>query len=218
MSRSLFDPPVGQFPVALPLFPLSGTVLLPGGKLPLNIFEPRYLAMIGDALKSERMIGMVQPREGQEKAQNPSVYRTGCVGRITSFAETDDGRYLVTLSGLCRFDIAEELEPQHGYRRVRVDFAPYRADLEEAPDGAIDRRRLLDSLRAYFKAQAIKADWKAIEESSDERLVSTLAMVCPFQPNEKQALLESPDLIARGRTMIAILDMASLGHGGELRH
>jgi uncharacterized protein len=218
MSRSLFDPPLGQFPQLLPLFPLSGTVLLPGGRLPLNIFEPRYLALIADSLKLDRMIGMVQPREGQEKAQNPAVYRTGCVGRVTSFAETDDGRYLVTLSGLCRFDILEELAAQNGYRRVQADFSPYLADLEEAPDGAIDRQRLLDSLRSYFKAQAIKADWKAIEESSDERLVSTLAMVCPFQPNEKQALLESPDLIARGRTMIAILDMAALGRGGEMRH
>jgi uncharacterized protein len=218
MSRSLFDPPKGQLPAVLPLFPLSGTVLLPGGTLPLNVFEPRYLAMTADALKGDRMIGMVQPREGQEKAQNPPVYRTGCAGRVTSFAETDDGRYLVTLSGHCRFDIAEELERLHGYRRVRPDFTPYLGDLEEAADGAIDRQRLLDSLRAYFKAQSIQADWKAIEDSSDERLVSTLAMVCPFQPNEKQALLESPDLSARGRTMIAILDMASLGQGGELRH
>lgn len=218
MSRSLFDPPVEEFPKALPIFPLRSVLLLPGGQLPLNVFEPRYLAMTADALKSDRMIGMVQPLETAERPDRPEIYRMGCAGRITSFAETDDGRYLITLTGLCRFEIVEELAELRGYRRVAPDFAPYLTDLDEEGDGRIDRARLLDSLRLYFKVQGIKADWKAIESSADERLVTTLAMACPFQSSEKQALLESPNLTERSRVMIALLEMAALGQGGELRH
>lgn len=219
MSRSKFDPAFEQLPSTTPIFPLSGVLLLPGGKLPLNIFEPRYLAMTRDALAGDRIVGMVQPLEGQVEASVPEVYSLGCAGRITSFAETDDGRYEITLSGLCRFDIAREIEPVNGYRRVISNFAPYRGDYEEAPSGIIDRKRLVDALRQYFKLQNIDADWKAIQSTPDERLVTTLAMVCPFEPSEKQALLQSPNLAERGRVMTALFEMAALGtKGGEARH
>ena len=219
MSRNPFDPTIEQLPKTLPIFPLGGVLLLPGGNLPLNVFEPRYLEMTRDALKSDRLIGMVQPREGQEAAPAPEVYRLGCAGRITEFSETDDGRYLITLSGLCRFDISEELPTIGGYRRVAPDFAPYYDDFKEAPDGSIDRKRLIASLRVYFRLENIEADWKAIETARDERLVTTLAMLCPFAPSEKQALLECPDLAERGRVLTALFEMAALGRGGgEARH
>lgn len=219
MSRSPFDPTVEQLPATLPIFPLSGVLLLPGGELPLNVFEPRYLEMTRDALKADRLIGMVQPRERQEEVPVPEVYRQGCAGRITEFSETDDGRYLITLSGLCRFDIREELPAVGGYRRVVPDFAPYFDDFKEAPDGVVDRKRLADSLRVYFRLQNIQADWKAIETAHDERVVTTLAMLCPFAPSEKQALLECRDLAERGRVLIALFEMAALGRGGgEARH
>jgi len=219
MSRSKFDTAFEQLPGTTPIFPLSGVLLLPGGKLPLNIFEPRYLAMTRDALAGERIIGMVQPLEGQGEASVPEVYSLGCAGRIVSFAETDDGRYEITLAGLCRFDIVREIDPVNGYRRVIPNFEPYRADYEDAPGGVIERKRLVEALRQYFKLQNIDADWKAIQSTPDERLVTTLAMVCPFEPSEKQALLESPNLLERGRVMTALLEMAILGtKGGEARH
>ena len=219
MSKSIFDPTFEQLPLRVAIFPLSGVLLLPGGKLPLNIFEPRYLAMTRDALAGDRIIGMVQPLEGQENAPIPEVYPLGCAGRITSFSETDDGRYQITLSGLCRFEIAREIEMLNGYRRAIPNFEPYRKDFEEAPDGVINRKRLIGALRVYFKLQNIEADWKAIQSTPDERLVTTLAMVCPFEPSEKQALLQSPDLADRGRVMTALFEMAALGSkGGEARH
>lgn len=223
MSRGPFDPTIEQLPRVLPIFPLTGALLLPGGKLPLNIFEPRYLAMTRDALKSDRLIGMVQPQEGEESGPvertPPAVYRLGCTGRITAFSETDDGRYQIILSGLCRFDIVEEIESINGYRRVIPDFAPYYNDLRKAPEGVVDRKRLLASLRSYFKLQKIQADWSSIEAASDEHLITTLAMVCPFEPSEKQALLESPDLAERSRIMTALLEMVVLGNkAGEARH
>jgi len=219
MSRSPFDPTVDQLPPALPVFPLSGVLLLPGGKLPLNVFEPRYLSMTRDALRSDGLIGMVQPLDGLAEAPVPELYRLGCVGRITSWSETDDGRYLVTLSGLCRFDLGEELPERNGYRVFAADYAPYRRDFEDAPEGVVDRKRLMAALRVYFKLQNIDADWKSIEGSSDDRLITTLAMVCPFAASEKQALLECPDLTERGRVIIALFEMAALGRsGGEARH
>jgi len=219
MSRSPFDPSIDQLPRTLPIFPLSGALLLPGGRLPLNVFEPRYLAMVQDSLKGARTIGMVQPREGEEKAPTPAVYRLGCAGRIVAFDETDDGRYHIALSGLCRFDIAEELPLEHGYRRVVPDFSPYHDDFTAAADGAIERERLIAAVRTYFKLHSIDADWKAIEAASEERLVTTLAMACPFEPSEKQALLEARDLAERGRVMTTLFEMAVLGRrSGEARH
>lgn len=196
----------------LPIFPLTGVLLLPRARLPLNIFEPRYLAMTEDALAtSGRLIGMIQPTEPEQPGKPPPLYSVGCAGRITAFSETDDGRYLITLVGVCRFSIVEELPTVRGYRRVMPDFARWENDLA-ADDGdpAIDRQRLLGALRRYFAIHGITADWEAIEQTPDGRLMTTLAMACPFSPQEKQALLESETPAARAAALIAILEMAVL--------
>ncbi|MBK1696949.1 LON peptidase substrate-binding domain-containing protein [Rhodovibrio salinarum] len=238
-SSHPFDPEYDELPGELPIFPLSGVLLLPGGRLPLNIFEPRYLNMVRDALRNQRMIGMVQPAvddadqtarfgcfdaEDDEEAAYTTpdpqgarsdagaapVYLTGCAGRIVSFSETDDGRYLVTLKGLLRFRIQQELPLYDGYRRVVPDYSCFAGDLKPEQGAPFDRERLLEALTYYFSQQGIEADWDAIREASNERLVTSLAMVCPFSSAEKQALLEAEDAIRRAETMTAILEMAVL--------
>ena len=205
----------------LPIFPLAGVLLLPRGQLPLNIFEPRYLAMTRDALAGDRLIGMVQPSDPhQPAAGNPPVYPTGCAGRITSFSETEDGRFLITLTGLCRFRIREELPLVSGYRRVVPQWDEYARDLRGEREPGFDRERLVRGLRAYFDRHRIKAEWDTISSVPGERLITSIAMVCPFEPSEKQALLEAPDLAARAHLLTAIVEMAVLDQsgGGEARH
>src|SRR5271165_5431866 len=198
-------------PSILPIFPLAGVLLLPRGRLPLNIFEPRYLAMTRDALAGDRLIGMVQPSDpNQPMSGNPPVYPTGCAGRITSFSETEDGRFLITLTGLCRFRIREELPPVSGYRRVVPRWDEFAGDLRNLRDPGFDRERLMRGLRAYFDKHQIKAEWDAISSVPGERLVTSIAMVCPFEPSEKQALLEAPDLDERAKLLTAIVEMAAL--------
>ena len=204
----------------LPIFPLTGVLLLPGGRLPLNIFEPRYLAMIRDALATgPRLIGMVQPRvpdpddnrgagEADLKGERRDIYATGCAGRIMEFAESDDGRYGVTLVGLCRFDLVEEMGDKDGYRRVLADYRKYRGDLGGAPEATVDRDRLLAAMKGYFAQQGIGLDWEAVQSTSDERLVTSLAMTCPFGPNERQALLEAPGTAERAAIVTALLEMS----------
>ena len=209
MSRSPFDPRYEDLPASLPIFPLPGALLLPGGRLPLNIFEPRYLNMVRDALAGERLIGMIQPSEESEDPGSAETYRTGCVGRIVAFSETDDGRYLITLAGLIRFDVAEELPLEEGYRRVAANFERFRDDLIEDTEG-IDRDSLLEALRAYFEVTGLDSDWSAVEKAPDESLVTSLAMACPFDPPEKQALLEAMTLSDRAETLITILRMSVL--------
>ena len=207
MSQTRLD----ELPTEFPVFPLGGALLLPQGKLPLNIFEPRYLAMIEDALASGRVIGMVQPDETRPGTPSgPSLYKVGCLGRVSSFSESEDGRYLVTLTGMIRFSISVELEMQRGYRRVRADLSRFRGDLDSAPDvGRIDRGGLTDALRAYFMARGFDANWDAINEMPEDALVITLAMVCPFDPAEKQALLEAPDCGDRASTLLTLLRMGA---------
>jgi uncharacterized protein len=208
MTRSVFAPSFEQLPTTLPIFPLTGVLLLPRGQLPLNIFEPRYLAMTRDSLSGERMIGMVQPQDGRGDAGEPPVYRTGCAGRITSFSETDDGRYLIALTGVARFDIIEELPHDRLYRRIVPDWRPYRADLDEDSAVAIDRPRFVAALKPFFERHEISADWQAIENAPGERLVTAIAMLCPFAPSEKQALLQAPDTAERARLLTTLVDMA----------
>jgi Lon protease-like protein len=214
MSRSPFDPSFEALPQSLPIFPLTGVLLLPGGRLPLNIFEPRYLAMIETALGERRMIGMVQPQEGQGDAGEPPVYRTGCAGRITSFSETEDGRYLITLAGIARFDITRELPLEAAFRRVVPDWHRFRDDLEgHADDGAVDRPRFLAALKRFLERYDIAADWPTIEGMPAGRLITTIAMACPFAPSEKQALVEAKDGAERARLLVTLIEMAA--HGGE---
>ena len=196
-------------------------VLLPRARLPLHIFEPRYLAMIDDALATQgRMIGMVQPN-GEIKTGNdkPAVYAIGCAGRITSFAEMDDGRMMISLTGLSRFEIQEELNMDNPYRQVHPNWEKFVSDLTPPTDTPIDHERLSRILQPYFKTQSIEADWTAIESMEDEMLVSTLAMICPLPQNEKQALLEAPDLATRANMLMTLLEMASLPPSeGHARH
>ena len=213
MTRGAFRPDFDDLPRVVPIFPLPGVLLLPGGRLPLNIFEPRYLAMVRDALSGERTIGMIQPRAEAPDVGAARVYETGCAGRVTAFSETDDGRYLITLTGVIRFDVERELPPIEGYRRVVADYGRFRGDLEEEAS-EIDRERFLETLGCYFEANGIEGDWKAIEEAGDAALVTSLAMICPFAAPEKQALLEAMSLPERARTMTAIMEMAVHEPGG----
>ena len=204
-----------ELPVILPIFPLTGVLLLPRGRLPLNIFEPRYLAMTRGALASERLIGMVQPSDPTVQESNPPVYPTGCAGRITSFSETDDGRFLITLTGTGRFRIREELPLLEGYRRIVPDWTEFARDNEGEEEARFDRERLMRGLRAYFQQHQITADWDAVTSVPGERLVTSIAMICPFDPREKQALLEAPDLDERARLLTAIVEMALMHRPSE---
>jgi hypothetical protein len=209
-----FHPRVDDLPGEFPVFPLPGALLLPRGQLPLNIFEPRYLAMTEDALGQRRMFGMIQPDPTLPESDNgPGLFRVGCLGRLSSFSEADDGRYLITLTGVIRFAIAGEIEMRRGYRRVRADFAPYRADLELDPGPiGVERDTLLAALRSYFTHRGFDANWDAIKRLPDDMLVITLAMVCPFEPAEKQALLEAPNDAERASTLLTLLQMGAMAH------
>ena len=201
-----------ELPPDLPVFPLSGVLLLPRGRLPLNIFEPRYLAMTRDALAPPRLIGMIQPvsAEGERDAEAaPPLYGVGCAGRIVAFSEADGGRYLLTLTGVARFAVEAELPGRSGYRRVRASWDRFRGDLA-ADAEPIDRKPLLKALKPYFDSRGLKADWDQVEKTGDERLIAMLAMVCPFEPSEKQALLEAPTLADRARVLEGLLSMANL--------
>ena len=207
-----FHPRLSDLPREIAVFPLPGALLLPQGRLPLNIFEPRYLAMTLDSLAQGRMFGMVQPdARAVASASGPALYRVGCLGRLSSFSETDDGRLLITLTGLVRFRIIEELPlAPGGYRRVRPDYAEFATDLDlpgEVPP--LDRAELLSALRPYFRARGIEANWEAIEQTADSMLVTTLSMVCPFDVAEKQALLEAPDGAERARMLVALMRMGA---------
>ena len=202
-------------PQILPIFPLTGVLLLPRGRLPLNIFEPRYLAMTRDALGGERLIGMVQPSDPQPDnrgggAANPPVYPIGCAGRITAFAESEDGRYMITLTGVSRFRIRDELPLLSGYRRVVPDWEPFAQDVDGASASGFDRERFIRGLKEFFAQRQISADWEAIDKAAGEHLITSIAMLCPFAPSEKQALLEAPDLDERARLLIALVEMAAI--------
>lgn len=203
-------PRLEDLPEAFAAFPLAGALLLPRGRLPLNIFEPRYLALIEDALGNGRLLAMIQPDASRPEGSNgPALFRVGCLGRLSAFSETDDGRYLITLSGLIRFTVAEELAMRHGYRRLRGDFATFAADLEPPPPLTLDRAALTDALRGYFTRHGINADWDVIANMADDEVVITLAMVCPFDPPEKQALLEAATDAARAETLLTLLRIDS---------
>ena len=207
---------IDELPRVIPIFPLPGVMLLPRGRLPLNIFEPRYLQMTQDAMAEHRMIGMIQPADPNASLEAPEVYPVGCAGRITSFSETPDNRFLITLTGVCRFAVARELEPDGLlYRRVRADYEPFAGDLPEPAPIALDRSRLMPALRAYFDRRGLTADWDAIDRADDEALVICLAMACPFEPSEKQALLECRGESERAAMMQALFEMAAHGPSGS---
>jgi Lon protease-like protein len=212
MTSSPFHMPFSELPDDIPLFPLPRVILMPRVRLPLNIFEPRYLAMTRAALAGPRMIGIIQLRDGEE------TFKTGCAGRIVEFSETDDGRYRITLTGVCRFDVESELPPDPGaFRRAKPAWTPYKADLvaENAPSG-VCRDALSSTLRAYFDKRGMSCDkWREMKEMSCERLISTLSVVCPFDTAEKQALLEAKTLEDRARLLQCLLENEIKGEAGE---
>lgn len=198
-----------DLPDVVPIFPLSAALLLPGGRMPLNIFEPRYLEMVDEAIGGPRLIAMVQPRlDGALRSDGePELCEVGCLGRITSFAETGDGRYLIALQGVARFRIVEELSMERPFRVCRI--ASFAADLnEEGGAEEIDRKALLKAFRHYLEANGLEADWDSIARAENATLVNALSMMSPYGASEKQALLEAPDLRTRAETLIAITEMA----------
>ena len=202
-----------DLPGTLPVFPLSGVLLLPHSALPLNVFEPRYLELVDDALSGQRLIGMIQPTESEDTVLKPKLSQIGCAGRIISYRETDDNRYLITLQGICRFRVAEEISALSAYRQVACDFRAFAADLAQSQDGDFPRERLLAALKDYLSRRDMKADWKSVMTAPAESLVNALAMMCPFEPAEKQALLEAPSWTERVSTLVALLEISTVGQG-----
>jgi Lon protease-like protein len=209
-----------DLPDVIPVFPLAGALLLPRGQMPLNIFEPRYLAMVDDALRSgHRLIGMIQPDAAHPGSETkPNLYKVGCVGRITQIAETGDGRYLLQLTGIVRFRVEEELIVSTPYRQCRVIYSPFADDFTPRKgEDEVDRQSLLRALSDFLKANDLKADWEGIENAPNEALVNALAMMSPYGAAEKQALLEAPDLKTRAEILVAVteIELAKQITGGE---
>ena len=205
-----------MLPTVLPVFPIGGAVLLPRGVMPLNIFEPRYLAMIRDAMAGAKLIGMIQPRSAAESDDDkPGLFDVGCAGRITEFRETGDGRMIIALTGVVRFAVARELDVTTPYRQIMPNFDAFADDAgEPRPLAPAARSALETTLRSYLDTQGLSADWKAVAEADDESLVTTLSAVCPFDPVERQALLEARDLPERAATLNALMTFAQ-GSGGS---
>jgi len=204
-----------DLPQVISIFPLDGALVLPHAQLPLRIFEPRYLNMIDDAMASERMIGMVQTRAGGEP-ERPRLARVGCLGRVTSFAETTDDCYLITLTGVCRFEVGEELPMRLPYRQIQARYADFETDLRPpVDDDGFDRVRFLMALKPYLERRQLDVDWEAAKTAPSEALVNSLAMLLPFDVAEKQALLEAATLVERREALIALMEIDTLGRTGE---
>ena len=207
-----------DLPETIPVFPLPGALLLPRSRLPLHIFEPRYLQMIEDCLRSEhRLIGMVQPR-GQAAKDGRTLQTIGCAGRLTQFSETEDGRYMVTLSGASRFRVGKEIVGFTPYVKAEVSWQGFDRDLGKAEkDDKLDRPAFLALLKRYFESQELSTDWDSLEDAEAELLVNSLSMLCPFEPEEKQALLEAPTLRTRRETLVTLMEFGMRGGSGEER-
>ena len=203
---------VATLPDTIPIFPLPGALLLPRARLPLHLFEPRYLQMLKDTLGTEdRLIGMVQPRDKSGK-----LHSIGCAGRVTAFSETEDGRYMITLTGLSRFRMRGEVESFSPYRRAEVDWSDFGRDLGESEtDPGFDRSRFLEMLHRYFEAEGLSTDWDSLREADEELLVNSLSMLCPFEPEDRQALLEAPSLTTRRETLVTLIEFALASGGSE---
>lgn len=211
---------LADLPQVIPVFPLDGALLLPGGDLPLQIFEPRYLNMIDDVMAGDRIIGMIQTRAGGDR-ERPRLTGVGCAGRITSYAETSDGRYLITLTGICRFEAGEEMAVPMPYRQLRARYDRFAGDLaddeaQEAPPQARDR--FAKALKRYLNHRELDIDWETASSAPLEALVNSLAMGLPFEPAEKQALLEAPDLAGRFETLSTLLEIDALEDGDDEGH
>ena len=204
-----------DLPGIIPVFPLPGALLLPRGQMPLNIFEPRYLAMVDDSMRDgHRLIGMIQPDPSHPDPAHPgaedkpTLFKVGCVGRITQLAESGDGRYLLQLTGVARFRVEEELKVATAYRQCRVSYQPFADDfIARKGEDEVDRKAVLEALTAFLKANNLKTDWQGVESAPNEALVNALAMMSPYGAAEKQALLEAPDLKSRAEILVAVTEM-----------
>ncbi|SHF04185.1 hypothetical protein SAMN05444339_10393 [Loktanella atrilutea] len=205
-----------DLPETIPIFPLPGALLLPRGRLPLHIFEPRYLQMIEDAMKTQtRLIGMIQPYDAPGQAGK--LHAIGCAGRLNAFTETDDGRYMITLSGVSRFRVIDEVEGFAPYRRCKVKWSGFERDLGRPEhDADFDRRTFMEALGRFFEDQGLKTDWDSLGEAEDELLINSLSMLCPFPPEDKQALLEAPSLSTRRETLMTLIEYALRGGDDEV--
>ncbi|MGR3491520.1 MAG: LON peptidase substrate-binding domain-containing protein [Shimia sp.] len=204
----------GDLPGTIPIFPLPGALLLPRARLPLHLFEPRYLQMLEDTLKTpHRLIGMVQPYEGPSGERLHSI---GCAGRLSAFSETEDGRYMITLGGISRFRVQQEVSGFTPYRRAEVDWSGFERDVGNAEDDpGFDREEFLATLKRYFEAHALETDWDSLKEAEEELLINSLSMLCPFEPEDKQALLEAPSLGTRRETLVTLIEFALRGGADE---
>ena len=204
-----------DLPDVIPVFPLPGALLLPRSRLPLHLFEPRYLAMLDDVLKtSTRLIGMVQPYEAP--GGSGKLHTIGCAGRLTAFSETEDGRYMITLSGASRFRIVEEIEGFTPYRRCKVNWQGFERDLGAVEkDPSFDRKAFMGALNRFLEDRGLSTDWDSLREAEDELLINSLSMLCPFEPEDKQALLEAPSLATRRETLTTLIEFALRGGSGE---
>lgn len=205
-----------DLPELIPVFPLPGALLLPRAHLPLHIFEPRYLAMLDDTLKtSHRLIGMIQPRDGQFDG-DPKLHAIGCAGRLTAFSETEDGRYMITLSGISRFRLQDEVDGFTPYRRCKVSWTGFDRDFGPVEhDPGLNRETFFPLLRHFFESEELRTDWESLEEAEDELLINSLSMLCPFEPEDKQALLEAPSLETRRETLVTLIEFAMRGGAEE---
>ena len=196
-----------ELPEAIPIFPLPGALLLPRARLPLHIFEPRYLAMLEDTMKTPaRLIGMIQPCEGQMGGPS-GLHTIGCAGRLTAFSETEDGRYMITLSGISRFRVVNEIEGFTPYRRCKVSWAGFERDTGPSEhDPGLNRETFFPTLRDFFDTEDLRTDWESLKEADDELLINSLSMLCPFDPEDKQALLEAPSLQTRRETLVTLIE------------
>jgi len=211
-------PAFADLPENIPVFPLPGMLLLPGGQLPLHLFEERYRDLIRDALKADRMIGIMQPRDPNNSEWAPTLYGVGCLGRIVSFRESEDGRFYVTLTGVCRFDVTKEVTTDTQYRRVVVDYARFAGDMAEDRDdiqGLIDRATFMPALKGFLTQFKVDVDWEALDKVDDAPLIRSLSMTCPFEPSEKQAILEAETPADRGRLITALIQMAAADAGDD---
>jgi len=215
-----------DLPQRVAIFPLEGALLLPRAQLPLNIFEPRYVQMVSDAMSGDRIIGMIQPEAGisadelNDPAIDVPIFKTGCAGRITSYTETPDGRLIITLSGVARFQVKQELARVTPYRICEVDFAVFKSDLDAGRgEDAVDRDGLIEIFRKYLDANSMQADWNEVENATTESLVNTLCVISPFAAREKQAMLEAATLYDRASVLVALTEMAlASGPGAEIEH
>jgi uncharacterized protein len=206
-----------DLPDMIPVFPLPGALLLPRARLPLHLFEPRYLQMLDDTLKTKhRLIGMIQPREMPAGSTEKRLHAIGCAGRLTGFSETEDGRYMITLSGISRFRVKEEVQGFTPYRRCNVEWSAFGRDMGPTEDDTgFDRETFLKLLGRYFSAMEMSTDWGSLNEAEPELLINSLSMLCPFDPEDKQALLEAPSLTTRRETLVTLLEFALRGGSNE---